>query len=128
MRDLAEDLSDRALAWVVRRQAMRIRNHHAALQMLKNTAYAWRQAIFFLSFRDRAGQEAAVMRLWELVDRANLDDRFGPAADGLAHVVAGGRFEADGRVNGQRARRFLGWSVGPHWCLPRDLARLSASR
>ena len=38
--------------------------------------------------------------------------------DGLAHVIAGGRFDADGRAPGPGGgRRFLGWTVGRHWIL-----------
>jgi len=49
--------------------------------------------------------------------------------DGLAHVVAGGRFTSHGTVEGHNARRFLGWTTGPHWCMPgqtghRDQERL----
>jgi hypothetical protein len=105
---LAPDLADRTLAWVVRRLAVRTDNHHAALQAVKNCAYAWRQAVFYLSYCDQATQEAAVERLRTRVSEAGLDKRFGPAVDGLVAAVA----------NASGGRRFLGWSVGPHWALP----------
>jgi hypothetical protein len=45
-------------------------------------------------------------------------ERFGPAVNGLDHVISGGRFDDSGRVQTPgRGRRFLGWSVGPHWTL-----------
>ncbi|MEC3981813.1 hypothetical protein [Amycolatopsis sp. H20-H5] len=122
VRDLAPELADRTLAWVVRRQGMRVEHRYAALQMIKNVAYAWRQAIFFLGFCDAATQKAAVTRLRELVDGVGLTERFGPAVDGLAQVVDGGRFTPAGEIEGLRARRFLGWSVGPHPFLPAQLA------
>jgi len=105
MTALAPDLADRTLAWVVRRLAVRTDNQYAALQAVKNCAYAWRQAVFYLSYCDRATQSVAVERVRALVAEAGLHERFGPAVDGLAAAVAG--------TSG--GRRFLGWSVGPHW-------------
>jgi hypothetical protein len=103
---LAPDLADRALTWAVRRLAVPARHHHAALVAIKNSTYAWRQAVFFLSYCDQATQEAAVDRLRDLAGAGQL----GPAIDGLAAVVAGDPLTAAGR-------RFLGWSAGPHWLL-----------
>jgi hypothetical protein len=116
VRDLAPELAQHALNWLVRRLSQRTDGRHAALIQVKNAAYAWRQAVFFLSFADRTAQEDAVTLLRGAVDSAGLDKRFGPAVDGLAHVIAGGRFDALGTVSGQRGRRFLGWAVGEHWC------------
>lgn len=112
---LGPELADRAFAWVVRRKAMPVRDHHARLHVIKNCAYAWRQAIFFLSFADQAVQEAAVDRLRSLVIDAGLDELLDPAVDGLAGVVGGGRFTGDGTLG--EGRRFLGWTVGPHWAV-----------
>ncbi|WP_143229601.1 hypothetical protein [Actinophytocola xanthii] len=108
---LAPDLADRALEWVVRRQKIRV-DGHAALLAWKNSAYAWRQAIFFLSFCDQRVQRAAVERLRDQIEDAGLTPRLSPAADGLGHVVEGGRFTADGTTEGG-GRRLLGWSLGP---------------
>jgi hypothetical protein len=91
---MAPGLANRALDWVMRR----LDDPH----LLRNCAYAWRQAVFFLSYCDQATQEAAVARL-----------PAHPAVTGLAAVVGGARFHSDGTVDG--GRRLLGWSVGPHW-------------
>ncbi|MFI5585835.1 hypothetical protein ACIA5G_12435 [Amycolatopsis sp. NPDC051758] len=122
VREPAPELAGEVFTWVVRRLAMRTDHRHAALQAVKNAAYAWRQAIFFLSFCDEPAQRAAAARLAESVTRAGLDHRFGPAVAGLAHVVSGGRFTAGGTVEDGPGRRFLGWTTGEHWCLP-ELAR-----
>jgi hypothetical protein len=114
---LAPDLADRAFSWIVRRQAQRIDNWRAELQMVKNTAYAWRQAIFFLSFCDEAIQRSTLASLRDSVAGAGMRTRFGPAVDGLTPVIDGGQFDAAGFVDGSE-RRFLGWSVGRHWMLP----------
>ncbi|MEQ0559824.1 hypothetical protein ABJI51_12125 [Amycolatopsis sp. NEAU-NG30] len=111
LRAAGPELAGQALAWAVRRLAS---DPHA----IRNVAVAWRQAVFFLSFCTGEQQRAAVATLADQVSRAGLDARFGPAVTGLAHVVAGGRFTADGRVPGSPGRRLLGWSRGPHWCLP----------
>jgi len=121
IRQLAPNLADRILDWLVRRQTRPGPDRHAALQMIKNTAYAWRQAVFFLSLCDEQTQHAAMARLRQQVVDAGIQGRFAPAVEGLAHVVAGGRFTGHGTVDCQNARRFLGWTVGPHWCLPREL-------
>lgn len=121
IRQLAPDLADRILDWVVRRQTQPGPHRHAALQMVKNTAYAWRQALFFLGRCDEETQRAAVARLRQRVTDAGIQDRFAPAVDGLAHIVAGGRFTSHGTVDGHTARRFLGWTVGPHWCVPKEV-------
>ncbi|WP_328456855.1 hypothetical protein [Amycolatopsis sp. NBC_00438] len=124
LRASAPELADGVFTWVVRRLAMRVDNHHAALQTVKNAAYAWRQALFFLSFCDEPAQRAAVDRLGEQVARAGLEDRFGPAVAGLAQVVAGGRFTESGTTADGAGRRFLGWTTGTHWCLPERAAGL----
>jgi len=118
IRDSAPELAAESLTWAVRRLAIRTDHHHAALQAVKNAAYAWRQALFFLSFCDIETQRATVFRLAEQVTRAGLTERFGPAVTGLSTVVEGGRFTPDGRTGDGAGRRFLGWTAGKHWCLP----------
>jgi len=126
---LAPELADRTLDWVVRRQTQPGPNRYSALQMIKNTAYAWRQAIFFLSWCDEETQHTAVARLRQRAADSGISDRFAPAVDGLVHIVAGGQFTSQGIVNGQHGRRFLGWAVGPHWCMPEaDIARAASQQ
>ncbi len=120
IRQFAPDLAGHVLDWVVRRQTQAGPDRHAALHMIKNTAYAWRQAVFLLSHCDGPTQLAAVARLRRQATDAGIQDRLGPAIDGLAHVVGGGRFTRHGTVDNTTARRFLGWTAGPHWCMPRE--------
>jgi hypothetical protein len=62
-----------------------------------------------------------------MADRpAEWQRRFRPAVDGLASVVEGGTFSADGIVG--TGRRFLGWSVGRHWLQPPRLETNAARR
>lgn len=118
LRASAPELAAESLAWTVDRLAIRTDHRHAALQAVKNAAYAWRQALFFLSFCDTDTQRATVRQLAAQVARAGLAGRFTPAVTGLAHVVDGGRFTPDGRTADGTGRRFLGWTTGKHWCLP----------
>ena len=116
--EMAPDLADRAFAWAVRRQQQPSDQWQARLQAVKNAAYAWRQGIFFLSFCDDSEQARVLARLRRLVDVSAGDfaARFGPAVGGLAQVISGGRFDDSGRIQAaEDGRRFLGWSVGPHW-------------
>jgi len=123
VRGLAPSLAQRNFAWIVRRQQQCAPRFKARLQMVKNTAYAWRQALFFLSLCDESTQWELVTGLEAEVARqpAAWAQRFRPVVAGLRHVLAGSRFDAEGFGRGDRtARRFLGWSIGPHWLLPPD--------
>lgn len=118
---LAPHLAERTFAWVVQRQSQKIDQWRARLHMVKNTAYAWRQAIFFLSFCDVPDQRSAIVHLEEAVAGADAAarDRLWPAVHGLARVMGGDTFDDRGLINGDpSARRFLGWAVGAHWMLP----------
>lgn len=118
---LAPELADWAFACAVRWLAQPQPAWRARLHAVKNAAYAWRQALFFLSLRPPPAQAEALARLRDQVKAVGDEDfqvRFQPAVDGLAHVIAGGRFDAGGTAPEPAAgRRFLGWTVGPHWIL-----------
>jgi hypothetical protein len=116
----APELADRAFAWLIGQLGIQRDSHHARLHAVKNAAYAWRQAIYFLSLCDHSTQAQALTRLRGHLLGAgeDLQASFGPAVDGLAHVIAGGRFDNTGRAPQPAAgRRFLGWATGPHWIL-----------
>jgi hypothetical protein len=117
---LAPELADRTFAWLIHRLQQRPATWRAQLQTIKNTAYAWRQAIYFLSLCQASVQAGALDRLRSHVQATDEDfqSRFRPAVDGLAHIIAGGHFDASGLgPEPGSGRRFLGWSAGPHWIL-----------
>jgi hypothetical protein len=118
LRERAPELAWQTLGWVVRRLTQRTGDWHAALIQVKNAAYAWRQAIFLLSFCEPSVQVSQVRRLGDEILTAGIGTRFSPAVDGLAHVISGGRFSAAGTVPGGHGRRFLGWAPSPHWYFP----------
>ncbi|WP_424187108.1 hypothetical protein ACOBQX_04540 [Actinokineospora sp. G85] len=115
VRELAPDLAARALRWVVRELTPRAASHHASLIQAKNAAYAWRQAIFLMSFCDPETQERLVATTAAAVAGSDLAVRFDDAVSGLRHVVRGGRFSVYGFAPDRRSRRFLGWTRGQHW-------------
>lgn len=115
LRAMAPDLAERTFEWVVRRQSRRYDDWHSRLIAVKNAAYAWRQAVFYLSFCDRATQEAIVAECWNRLETAGVT-KLRPAASGLTSVLRGARFDENGRTQGG-GRRLLGWSAGRHWAL-----------
>jgi hypothetical protein len=114
---MAED----CLRWIMRRQQQRIALWPARLRMLKNTAYAWRQMIFYLSLADR--DEVGEFFEWgtELLhdQRSEYRQRFGPVWKGLLLAMQG---ITPPRPSGGElaAVQFLGWTRGTSRLLPAD--------
>ena len=121
LRGLAPSLVDACLRFVVRRQQQHAPRFKERLVMLKNTAYAWRQALWFLSLCDE-GTQWQIFQAFEAQvaeQPAEWVERFSPVVAGLQLALEGGEFDADGYGTGRRlAKRFLGWSVGYHWLMP----------
>jgi hypothetical protein len=114
--EIGPELAGRALAGMVRALRRPVRSWHAELIALKNAAYAWRQAIFLLSFAEPRAQAEVVGRLRDQARAPGLPPAFGTAVGGLEHALGGGTFTANGTApGGAPGRRFLGWSIGPHW-------------
>ncbi len=117
-------LTSDVFGWIIRRQTVRRPDWRSQLQMLKDTAYAWRQALFLLSLADEPTQSQVIDGFrdqWSSAP-AKWRDRFEPVLVGLEGVFAGARFDETGRLEG--GRRFLGWSVGPHWLAAEHANRL----
>src|SRR5262249_36207684 len=123
--NLAERLHDRlaemarqCFAWICQRFQMKIDAWHGRLIMVKNTAYAWRQMIFYLSFLPDAELQDFLAWAEEHLrqQRADFQAHFRPAMNGLTLAASGGSLDAPG-IDPQQVRRFLGWSVTQHWML-----------
>ena len=84
------------------------------LHAVKNSAYAFRQMIFFLSIAGPAAQKEAIALAWaRLAEQPHpFQARFRPALEGLARAARGLSPESP-----PEARRFLGWDDGKHWLL-----------
>jgi hypothetical protein len=105
-------LSQHCFRWICRRQAPI--GWKANLQMEKNSAYAWRQMVFFLSLVD--SQTVSSFLLWARrhLEQQNTSvcERLRPALSGLEWIAGGGTFDAQG-VGGLagEGRRLLGWTT-----------------
>lgn len=115
-------LNELALAcfeWICRRQQMPIKFYHAHLVMLKNTAYAWRQMVFYLSMLDGEMMRSALDSLEShfAAQPSEFRERFLPAMVGLRVAAAGHRLTFS-RQEDEGARVFLGWTTERHWLMP----------
>ena len=112
-------MAQTCLRWVCRRQQMKIMDHHARLLMLKNTAYAWRQMIFFLSLQPAARVREYLVWAEEHIQQQpeSFRLRFEPAMSGLA-MAAVGHSPPREPTETSTARQFLGWSDRRHWLMP----------
>ncbi len=94
---------------------------------MKNTAYAWRQMLFYLSLVDQA--EVALFLDWSAShlneQRDEFHRRFMPVMAGLTAIAGGERFDLQGYHAPSGGRRFLGWSVGRHWLRPQSDVKAS---
>ena len=107
-------MAEQCFRWICRRQQAKSDQWHAKLIMLKNSACAWRQMIFYISHLPLA--EAGTFVAWADAylreQSADFQTRFAPALRGLALVHAGA---APG--SSSEARCFLGWTQKRHWLL-----------
>lgn len=105
--------------WICRRQQMPIKFYHAQLVMLKNTAYAWRQMMFYLSMLDGEMMRSALDSVEShfAVQSSEFRERFLPAMVGLRVAAAGHRLTLS-RQEDEGARVFLGWTTERHWLMP----------
>lgn len=119
LRDRLDEMAKQCFRWICRRQQMKIDTWHAHLIMLKNTAYAWRQMVFFLALLP----ESSVSNFLKWAEgylgdqTVGFRNRFGPAFSGLVLVANGGAIDDD-PTRQLDTRRFLGWSKAKHWLLP----------
>jgi hypothetical protein len=113
------ELAQRCVSWICKRQLSN--SWKANLRMAKNSAYAWRQMLFYLSFLDANAAVSFVelARHEAAKPYSILGRQLAPALSGLEWVVSGGRFDQQGIADTPGgARRFLGWTAGHHWLLP----------
>jgi hypothetical protein len=109
------ELARRCFVWVCRQQQLKRVEWKSQLQAVKNTAYAWRQMLFFLAVgREPVGDFMRWAEEHFGSQTAPFQALFAPAVRGMRHVVEGGRFDAAG-VSPNGGRRFLGWTTERHW-------------
>jgi len=115
-----DELARRCFVWICQRQQQKIIAWQPRLRMIKNSAYAWRQMIFFLALLPDETVRTFLDWAYEHLgqQRPAFQVRFRPAIEGLALVAAGASFDApEPRESASGPRRFLGWTTDRHWLL-----------
>lgn len=110
-----DDLARRAFGTACR-LVRQVHGNPRPLGTVKDAAYAWRQAVFFLALCGLKEQVSAIAWMQDELDRQppHTGARLDPVLAGLRHVLAGGSLD-DGTA--PAARRFTGWATGRHWLL-----------
>lgn len=109
--------------WICKRQQVRIEHYHARLIMLKNTAYAWRQMVFYLAMLDEGERRDAMASVEACfaTQPVAFRETFLPVMSGLRKVCAGEVLHQHAATE-DGAKVFLGWTVTRHWLLaPQDV-------
>ncbi len=109
-----ETLAQQCFKWICSRQQANSQTGHAQLIVLKNTAYAWRQMIFYLALVPNRHVHRFLAWADDYLSKqqADFQNRFRPALMGLQ--LAAGETSID---NKGTARPFLGWTNERHWLL-----------
>lgn len=111
------ELAKHCFDWIVDHLQLPDAGYQVALHRLKNSAYAWRQMVFFVS-KDDGDVDHFLEWVSERLRKepAEFQRRFAPAVAGLAQA-AGRRQQFDVGVAVQPVT-FLGWTSQRHWLLP----------
>jgi hypothetical protein len=111
-----EDLARSCFRWICRRLQQKVDTWKARLHVIKNTAYAWRQMIFFLALLPSDRVETFLSWAMDHLGKqsASFQNRFRPAMEGLV-LAARGSALLSGQDERIGARRFLGWTTEHHW-------------
>lgn len=108
-----EEMAKSCFIWICRTLQL-AGDWRTMMRNMKNSAYAWRQMLFYLSLLSETQQGAwldwAVSYLAE--QKQPFRQRLQPVLDDLVFQVA------RCAPLSQERRPFLGWSIGRHWLLP----------
>jgi hypothetical protein len=112
MRPQLRAMAENTFKWLCERLQIKVRGYHAFLIMVKNSAYAWRQMVFYLSLI--SAEERAAFLDWANshlnAQDSNFQKAFAPAMYGLLQAGKGSPPTGD--------EQFLGWSE-KHWLIAR---------
>lgn len=105
--------------WICKRHQMHIDFYHARLTMLKNTACAWRQMVFYLAMLDEYECKKTLesVEAYFATQPVAFREKFLPLMSGLRKAAAGEVLPQLGPA-ADGARVFLGWTITRHWLLP----------
>lgn len=112
-------LAESCFRWIVRQLRIPARSGHETLIRLKNTAYAWRQMVFYLSFVE----DVPDFLRWARGQLTHTGDAFQqrvePAIRGL-ELAAGGVPSSAAAFSAGGGRVFTGWATERHWLSPQS--------
>lgn len=111
-------MAEECFRWICVRQQVKLKFYHSSLVMIKNTAYAWRQMVFYLAMLDEAEMRFAIERIEAHFANqpSAFRERFLPAIRGL-RVAASGAPLTEARQASGGAQVFIGWTTERHWLL-----------
>ncbi|WP_241299217.1 hypothetical protein [Burkholderia stabilis] len=118
LKDDLEEMAKQCFRWICKRQQAKTDQWHGLLIMIKNTAYAWRQMVFYLALVP-AHDVASFVRWAELhlaKQPEGFQAKFRPVLDGLIQATKGQSISG-GAGDRTMTRQFLGWSDTTHWLL-----------
>ncbi|QXH70574.1 hypothetical protein KSS92_14530 [Pseudomonas atacamensis] len=118
LKDRLASMAEECFRWICIRQQMKLRFYHSSLVMIKNTAYAWRQMVFYLAMLDETERRYAIERIEAhfAIQPSGFLERFLPAIRGL-RVAASGAPLTEARQASEGAQVFIGWTTERHWLL-----------
>ena len=107
------DMANKCLKWIYRQLQIPTNDFHTQLVFIKNSAYAWRQMIFFLSFED-AGIHRFSKFAWEYLNEQSpeFQVKFSSALAGLDEAI---KAHCEGKSLGSHFLPFVGWTTKKHW-------------
>lgn len=116
LRGSLRGMAEHCFQWICRRQQVKSTKGHAKLIMLKQTAYAWRQMVFYVSrlSHDETGEFLRWAEEYLSAQPREFGCRFSPVLQGLGTVHKG-------ELLGIHEPRFLGWTQARHWLLAKDV-------
>lgn len=116
LKAVAGSLARQCFAWICSQLQLKRTDWHGQLIARKNSAYAWRQMIFFLALEPADATQSFLDWASEYLDKQPpaFGARFAPALAGLKLAAQGKALDGDEAVVA-KAHRFLAYSQGPHW-------------
>lgn len=115
LRGQVVEMAKQCFRWICSRQQMKVEHHHAKLIMNKNTAYAWRQMIFYLSQLSDGKVSCFFEWAKEYLSKQSslFKIRFSPILIGLMEIGGKHPVGCDTKIK-SITEPFLGWSKGNH--------------
>ena len=112
------DMAQSCFRWICARNQLQLVDWHAKLIRVKNSAYAWRQMVFFLSMLPPAELKLTLDWMEEHYKQQSeqFQLRYRPVLDGLTSC-ASARMSSAPLSMEKQGRQFLGWSETGHWLL-----------